>query len=46
MFKHALSTAPPSIIRRALLAVVIVALITAAFVAADSLVYLLARLLH
>jgi hypothetical protein len=43
-FKYALSIAPPSI-GRALLVVVIVAMIAVAFVAGDSLVYLLARTL-
>jgi hypothetical protein len=45
-FKNALSTAPPSIIGRSFLVVAIVTMVAIAFVAGDSLVYLLARSLH
>lgn len=41
-FKHALSTAPPSITRRFLLVLAIVVVIAIAFLAGDSLVYLFA----
>jgi hypothetical protein len=44
--KHALRTAPPSVIGRSLLVVAIVAAVAIAFVAGDSLVYLFARSLH
>jgi hypothetical protein len=42
-FKHALSTAPPTIIGRSLLVIAIVIIIALAFVAGDSLVYVVAR---
>jgi hypothetical protein len=42
-FKHMLSTAPHSIVGKAFLVVAIVVIIAIAFVAGDSLVYLLAR---
>lgn len=42
-FKHALSTAPPSIIGRSLLIVAIIVIVAIAFIVGNSLVYLLAR---
>jgi hypothetical protein len=45
-FKSALSAAPPSIIGRSLLVVAIVAVVAIAFVAGDSVLYLLARSLN
>jgi hypothetical protein len=42
-FEKALATAPPSVIGRSLLVAVIVASVAVAFIAGDSLVYLLAR---
>lgn len=41
--KHALSTAPPSVIGRFLLVLAIVVVIAVAFIAGDTLVYLIAR---
>jgi hypothetical protein len=45
-FKYALSTAPPSVIGRALLIVAIVVVIAGVLVIGDSLLYFLARALH
>jgi hypothetical protein len=45
-FKSALRTAPPSIVGRSLLVVVIVAVAAIAFVAGDSLLFIIARSLH
>ena len=45
-FKHALSTAPSSIIGRSSLVVLIVAVVAIAFVAGDTFAYSLARALH
>jgi hypothetical protein len=42
-FKHALSTAPPSIIGRFLLVLTIVTVIAIAFLVGDTFVYLFAR---
>jgi len=45
-FRHALSTAPPSVIGRLLLVLAIVVMAAAGFLAGDTLVYLIARALH